>query len=90
MGTSTDAAQSYTIKYVVNFTHCMMLLMNTICSSFSDNQRMGVLSEQILYLWSKARWLYLAGYDRVSTAVGREGKNPQCQDVGTEVSGRRS
>lgn len=53
-----------------------MVLMNTFCSSFSDNQRMGVLSEQILYLWSKAHRPYLAGDDRVLTAVGREGKNP--------------
>lgn len=71
----TDATQFYTIKYMVNFTHYMVLLMNTFCSSFSDNQRMGVLSEQILYLWSKAHRPYLAGDDRVLTAVGREGKN---------------
>lgn len=51
--------------WLILHTASTVLLMNTLCSSLSDNQRMGVLSEQILYLWSKAHWPYLAGYARM-------------------------
>lgn len=50
---------------------------------------MGVFREQALLLWSQVHWPYVAGYDRVFTAVTREDAHSFVQDVGTEVSGRR-
>lgn len=63
--------------------------MNTFCFS-SYNNGVGVFREQALLLWSQVHWTYVAGYDRVFTAVRREDANSFVQDVGTEVSGRRS
>lgn len=85
----TDGTQFYTIKYAVIFTHCIVLLVNTFCS-FSYNNGVGLFREQVLHLWSLAHWPYVAGYDRVFTALRREDANFSAQDVGTEVSGRRS